>query len=204
MILPDKVAGLDPRIVRDMFKAFADAETKYEFNDGLPKVIPRRMTADHILKSLQLSQTDAERVHSILIADGWIEKDRLCPTHKGMALAQHVDRPRISGADANDLVCRVLDWADGVNADVNARVKVKTIDLYGSVARGEQEVGDVDIIVKFTTFDLGDDLQPDDSVREDELIVELSSISEYISPASEIDQMCMPNADYRTIFPRPT
>jgi hypothetical protein len=81
-------------------------------------------------------------------------------------------------------------------------VRSRTIDLFGSLQRGAAEVGDINLFVVITTMDLGMDLQPKDQEREDELAEELMFISEYISPSSELDQMCMGVPSTR-IFPRP-
>jgi hypothetical protein len=95
----------------------------------------------------------------------------------------------------------VLAWADGVNAEPNARVMVKSIDLFGSMQCGAVEVGDIELFVVFTTMDLGMDPQPEDLEREHELTQELVSISEYISPSSELDQVCRDVPSSR-VFPR--
>ncbi len=88
------------------------------------------------------------------------------------------------------------------NAVLDARVKVKPIHVYGSLERGADEVGDIDLFVEFTTLDLGMDLQPEDEEIEDELLKELTGISDYLSLSSYLDRMMMDDVPKRQIFPR--
>jgi predicted nucleotidyltransferase len=90
-------------------------------------------------------------------------------------------------------------WVDQKNAVLDARVKVKTIHLYGSPERGADEVGDIDLFVEFTTLDLGMDLQPEDEEIEDELLKELTGISDYLSFPF---RMMMDDVPKRQIFPQ--
>ena len=46
MELPEKIAGLDARKVREMFKAMMATETKIEWNDGAPSIELRRVTPE--------------------------------------------------------------------------------------------------------------------------------------------------------------
>lgn len=119
-----------------------------------------------------------------------------------MALAQHVERPKLARADAEAILERVLQWAEQVNAAAGARVKIRTIELYGSLERGAPEVSDVDLFVDFTTMDLGMDVMPEDSEREDELCEELAAISDYLSPSSVFDSMLMGDVPRKQVFPR--
>lgn len=203
MILPPKIATLDPRRVRDMFKAFNEADTEYDLSGAAPKFVLRRMTRTYVRDELNLSDAKADEVHRSLIEEGWIDAERLCPAHQGMGLANHLDLPRISREEGLELVERVLDWVDRANADENSRVRIKSIELYGSLERGSADIGDVDIVVAFNTMDLDDGPLPEDMDREDELAAELTAISPYISPATELDKLGMPHANYRQIYPRP-
>jgi hypothetical protein len=74
--------------------------------------------------------------------------------------------------------------------------------LFGSLNRGAAWVDDMDIFVEVSTMDLGDDLQPEDMEREDELFEEVASISERISPSSEIVRMTMDDVEMRQVFPQ--
>lgn len=202
MELPETIAGLDPRDVREMFRALMAAETKCEWKDGMPSIDARRVTSALIEAALKVPAAEAKRIQAELVTEGWIESEKFTPTRKGMALSQHDDRAKISRAEAEALLDQVLAWADCTNAVPDARVKVKTIHLYGSLERGADEVGDVDLFVEFTTMDLGDDLQPDDQEREDELAEELAGISEYLSLSSVFDRMMMEDVPMRQVFPR--
>lgn len=202
MDLPEKIAELDAREVREMFKNFLEREIEVEWKDGLPVRHIRRMTSSVIEAELGVPPADAEQIQAKLIAEGYLEPEKLTPTRLGMALAQHSDRAKISRADAEAILTQVLDWADRTNAVAAARVKVKTIHLYGSLERGAEQVGDVDLFIEFTTMDLGLDLTPEDQQREWELSEELVAISEYLSPSSFIDRMLMDDVPMRRVFPR--
>ncbi|SDD08687.1 hypothetical protein SAMN05216337_1007145 [Bradyrhizobium brasilense] len=202
MDLPEKIAELDARKVREMFKNFVERKMEVEWKDGLPVRNVRRMTPSVIETDLGVPPAEAELIQAKLIAEGYLEPEKFTPTRLGMALAQHSDRPKISRAEAEAILTRVLDWADRTNAVPDARVKVKMIHLYGSLERGAAEVGDVDLFVEFTTMDLGPDLMPEDQEREQELGEELVAISEYLSPSSFIDRMLMEDVSMRQVFPR--
>jgi predicted nucleotidyltransferase len=118
-----------------------------------------------------------------------------------MALSQYTDRPKIARAEAEKILANVLAWAADTNAVPNARVKVKAIDLFGSLQRGEPFVGDVDIFIEFTTMELGADLEPEDMGREVELLEELSQISDYVSPSSVFDREYMVDVPRHRVFP---
>jgi predicted nucleotidyltransferase len=118
-----------------------------------------------------------------------------------MGLSQHIDRPKLSRAEAEAILDRVIQWADHTNVEAGARVKVKAIHLYGSLERGADEVGDIDLFVEFTTMDLEMDLQPEDMEREEELCEELTYISDYLSPSSVLERMMMHDVPMRQVFP---
>jgi len=202
MELPEKIAGLDARQMREMFKNFAALESEMDWNNGAPIVKTQQMTPDFIAEQLEVALGEAQRVQAALVAEDWIEPRKFTPTRKGMGLSQHVDRPKLARAEAEALLDKVLDWADRTNSAAGARVKVKTIHLYGSLVQGADEVGDVDLFVEFTTMDLGEDLQCEDMEREDELSEELTSISDYLSPSSWVDREMMHDVPMRLVFPR--
>jgi hypothetical protein len=202
MELDEKIVGLDARCIREMFKNFSALEPVMDLHNGVPILKGRQMTPDFIAEQLEIAFEEAQRVHAALVAEGWIKPENFTPTRKGMALSQHVDRPKLARAKAEALLDKVLEWADRTNAAAGARVKVKTIHLYGSLLQGADEVGDVDLFVEFTTMDLGEDLQCEDMERENELCEELTSISEYISPSSCIDREMMSDVPMRLVFPR--
>lgn len=202
MELPEKIADLDARRVREMFKNFTEQESEMDWNDGVPVVKIRRMTPDFIARQLETASGEAQRIQAALVAEGWIEPEKFTPTRKGMALSQHDDRPKLPRAEAEALLAKVLVWADRTNAVADARVKVKTIHLYGSMLKGADEVGDVDLFVEFTTMDLDMDLQCEDMDRENELCEELTNISDYLSPSTGLDREMMSDVPMRQVFPR--
>jgi predicted nucleotidyltransferase len=202
MDLPEKIAGFDPRRVREMFRKFLEPNTEVEFRNGVFFQTVRRMTPDIIAAELQAPLAEAQRMQAALVTEGWLIPTQFTPTRKGMALAQHKDRPKISRVKAWEILDHVLDWADQKCSDPDARVRVKSIHLYGSLERNADEVGDIDLFVEFTTLDLGMDLQPEDQETEDELAKELGGISNYLSPSTCLDRMMMEDVPQRQIFPR--
>jgi predicted nucleotidyltransferase len=202
MDIPERTAGLDARRVCGMFKSFVELKNELELKDGVPVPVFRRMTPGVIMAGLHVSRSEADRIQAALVAGGWIEPDKFTPTRQGMGLAQHIDRPKLRRAEAEAILGKVIEWADHTNAEDGARVKVKTIHLYGSLERVADEVGDIDLFVEFTTMDLEMDLQPEDMEREAELSEELTGISEYVRPSSGLDRMMMDDVPMRLVFPR--
>lgn len=202
MELPEKIAGLDARLMREMFKNFTALESEMDWSSGAPIVKVQQMTPDFIAEQLEMAFGEAQRVQAALVAEEWIQPEKFRPTRKGMGLSQHVDRLMLARSEAEALLDKVLDWADRTNAAAGARVKVRAIHLYGSLLQGADEVGDVDLFVEFTTMDLGEDLQCEDMEREDELTEELTSISDYLSPSSWLDREMMDDVPMQQVYPR--
>jgi len=200
MDLPKKIAGVEPRPVRDMFKGLMAQESSCEWNDGVPSFNPRLVSVELIETELKVSTTEGQRIQAALVAEGWIEQRKFTPTRKGMGLAQHQDREKISRDVALQILEQVVDWAKRINSDSAQRVKVKSIQLFGSLERGAPEVSDIDLFVEFTTMDL-DDMDIQDWDRQDELCKELTALSEYISPSSELDRIAMDDVPTRQVFP---
>jgi predicted nucleotidyltransferase len=197
--LPDTIADRDPRAIRQMFQDWMAKEMAFDWNGGNPIMEARSVAIDLIAQSLRLSDNEAQAVQSKLVEEGWIEPLTFVPSMRGMALAQHIDRAPISREKAEEILEEVLDWTRRVNGQHDARIKIRKIDLFGSLEQGASEVGDIDLFVDFTTMDLGDDLQPKDFDQQAELGRQLVSISEYISPSSELDRLMM-DVPTRRIF----
>ena len=173
---------------------------EYTFDpQGMPKMKPKRMDAVYVASKLQVSKDEANNIVRGLTEEGWLKPDKLVPTTRGMALAQHQNRPRITRREADEIVEQTIEWAKRVNAQDGARVKVLYIDLFGSYITLSGDVGDVDMVVKFNTHDL-EDLQPEDMEVEIELLEELRNISEYISPSDELDQLTLDGQKFKRIF----
>lgn len=201
MDLPEEIAGADPLKMRDLFVAFLDREPDYQEIHGLKVPMVRRMTVEIIREILATTDVLAAEIQGKLISEGWLEAENFTPTSKGMALSQYTDRPKITRIEAEDILAKILAWAAETNAVPNARVKVKAIDLFGSLERGQSLVRDIDIFVEFTTMDFLTDLEPEDADREAELLEELSQISEYVSPSSALDRELMFDVPKRRVFP---
>jgi predicted nucleotidyltransferase len=202
MEIPQKIAGLDSHRMRQFFRAFVDQETVLDWQDGVPIGMVRKITAATIREGLSLQPDEADSVHKALLEEDWIDKEKFTPTRKGMALAHHVDRPKISLDQAQAILEEVLSWAERTNEPPEARVKVKTIYLFASLLRAAEFVDDIDLFVEFTTMDLEEELQPEDMERQDELCEELAAISERVSPSYVFDRMMMDDVPMRLVFPR--
>ncbi len=187
--------------MRELFKSFAELKSELRRNESVLSLAVRRMTPEYVAEFLDLPNAEASRIQSELIAEGWIHEEKLTPTRKGMGLAQHIDREKISRAEAEALVERVISWAVATNAKISARVKIKEIHLYGSLQRAAAWVDDVDLFVEFTTMDLGMDLQPEDMELEHRLCEELCAISDRLSPSTVFDRMSMHDVPTRKVFP---
>jgi hypothetical protein len=70
MDLPEKVAGMDPLKIRDLFVAFLDSEPDYQEVHGLRAPLPRRMTVEFIGHELAVSQAEAVQIQKTLISEG--------------------------------------------------------------------------------------------------------------------------------------
>lgn len=202
MEIPKKVAGVEAPLIIELFKSFLTQKAVTRFENGQPSYTPKQVNIRLVADILSVSPQEASRIHLKLIEEGWIDAVKLTPTKSGMGLSQYVDRPKLLQADADAIVAKVVDWAHQVNAAPGARVKVRTMHLYGSLHRRAKEVRDIDLFVEFTTMELGDDMRPEDFDREGELCQELAAISEYLSPASELERKSMSDEPMAQIFPR--
>src|SRR4051812_48420877 len=115
MKFPEKIAWIDISKFCDLFKAFIEHESVPRWENGLPVIEERKITAELIEASLGVSVSEAKSIHKTLVVEEWILADRLVPSRKAMALAQHVDRPPLPREIALAILDRVLDWADRVN-----------------------------------------------------------------------------------------
>lgn len=204
MDVPEKVAGLNWRDAQKLLKDLLDSEQKMRWEDGVPHIEVRRITSRFIESTLRVSSEQASLIQEGLVNEGWIRANEFTPTRRGMGLVHHVERPKLPRLAAEAIVDDVVNWAERSNTDAGARVRVRSIRLFGSLEREAAEVSDIDLFVEFSTMELGLDVQPEDISREDELLEELAGISEYISPASEMDRLIMDDVPSRQVFPRQT
>jgi hypothetical protein len=197
------IAGEDPLVIRDLIKGFCNDQPELTMeNDRLVWSV-RKLDVDYISTSLSIDRASAAVIQKELIEGDWISEIKLTPTRRGMALAQHIDRPNIARDDALAILEEAVSWAERTNAESDGRVIVKSMYLYGSLQRGEASVGDVDLFVSFTTMDIENGPLPEDMDQEDHLCAELAEISEYLSPASELEHLRMSDVPTRQVFPRP-
>ncbi|AJD54465.1 hypothetical protein SAMN02744133_108196 [Thalassospira xiamenensis M-5 = DSM 17429] len=204
MDIPEKIAGVEWNILQNAFKEFLEISSEWKWVDGKLVAEAKRMSPQFLSESLSVSLAEASAIHEVLFKEDWIDPVKNTPTRKGMALAQHVDREKIPRAQALEILEQVINWAENVAVRPQERVAVKTIHLYGSLLRGADQVGDIDIFVEFTTTDLIDQgiVEPEDMELECELCEELAAISDYVSPSSWFDRRLMEDVPMKKVFPR--
>lgn len=199
MRLPSEVAGRDASEMRDLFKKFID-EGQADFGGNFRGGTPRNMDASWVSTRLKVTEEVARSVVEALVEEGYLE-ERLVPAVKGMALAGHLDRDRITRSEADRIISELIEWAKELEA-TGQRVRVKSLEIFGSYLTDADSLGDIDIVVIFTTDDLtqSGDLEPEDTEREEELCAEISSISEYISPHQLWDRLTLAGEEFRLVF----
>ena len=204
MELPDDICGYDPRAIRDAFKSFVDLPIKCDWVDGEPKIVPKLMTAEFLAGELGIDLPTAGRLVGCLTADGWLKADRAIPETMGMALAQHIDRPRLARAEADKIFAEVLQWAADHNRLTKGDIRIEELKVYGSYTKDTPDVGDIDLIVISNYDGLTDQglLQPKHDRQLDAALKKLKAISEYVSPANAMDMMAMPHVDFTSVYRR--
>ncbi len=200
MRLPNEVAGRDAREIRELFRKFVDGGQEGFGNMGFLPPPARRLDAAWVGSQLNVVEEVARSIVESLVKEGYL-KERLVPTVKGMALAGHVDRDPITRAEANRIIAGLIKWATKLEAN-GPRIRVKSLEIFGSYLTNADTFNDIDVIVIFTTHDLmqSGELEPEDFEREEELISEIVSISEYISPACLLDRLTLAGEEFRLIY----
>ena len=158
------------------------------------------MTPNFIASMLDISTEDAQQLATDLVEEGWLKRDKAILSAQGMGLANYEDRPRLPRQQADEIVRHTIEWAKDVNSRTGARVLIESIELFGSYLGSCNDVGDIDMVVKFNTSSL-EDLDSKDLDKEDAILNELLKISDYISPANEFDKLTLSSATFRKIFP---
>ena len=200
MRLPNEVAGRDAREMRDLFKKFIDGGQEDFSGISFLSLAIRRFDAVWVGTQLNVTEEVARSIVESLVKEGYLE-ERLVPTVKGMALAGHIDRDPISRADARRIIAELIEWATKLEA-TGQRIRVKSLEIFGSYLTNADALGAIDVVVIFTTHDLvqSGDLESKDLDREEELVAEIASISEYISPASLWDRLTLTGKEFKLIF----
>ncbi|GAA0217374.1 hypothetical protein QOZ96_002644 [Brevundimonas nasdae] len=202
MQLPENICGHAPLEIRDAFKAFLDLPTAYDWSGSFPTVTPKRMTPEFLSGRLAICTAEATSLITCFTSEGWLEPGTAVPTTKGMSLAQHIVRPRLPRDEADEIFDAILSWAETHNEAAVGDIRIKSLFLYGSYLTGDGDVGDIDLIVVTNEEDLTDQglLQPE---HEDEVaaaVSALEAISEYISPATPLDMLKMPDATFHRVY----
>lgn len=202
MQLPDDICGHAPLAIRDAFKAFRDLPTNYVSVDGFPQVELKRMTPDFLVEQLAIGRVEAANLIACLTSEGWLETDRPVPTTKGMSLAQHIVRARLPRADADEVFDAIVTWAATFNAEATGDIRIKELFVYGSYLTGTADVGDIDLIVSTNEEDLIQEgvIEPEHYDELEAAVAALQAISDYISPATPLDMLAMPNATFHSVY----
>jgi predicted nucleotidyltransferase len=200
MRLPSDVAGRDAREMRDLFRKFIDGGQGGSGGNGVQSAAARRFDTAWVCAQLNMTEEVARSLVESLVEEGYL-KERLVPAVKGMALAAHIDRDPITRAEADRIIDDLIAWATKLEA-TGQRIRVKSLEIFGSYLTNADTLGDIDVVVIFTTHDLmlSGDLQFEDLEREEELADEIASLSEYISPARLWDRLTLASEEFRLIF----
>ena len=194
-----KLAGIDILAVRDALREFNDLPLNFDPNRD-PMIIPKRLTVESIMTLLNIDSELAEEVQKKLIEKSYVDKEKLTPTEKGMALINYEDRERIAYEDASSLVQELVSKAKELNkeAELNGgRVFIECIKVFGSYQYKRENVGDIDLLIEFTSHI---DVTPEDMEEEDELVEGLH-FSEYFSFHNELGTYTL-DIEPETIFQR--
>lgn len=202
MQLLDDIGGHAPLAIRDAFKAFVDLPTQYVLVDDFPQIELKRMTPDFLAKQLSINNVEAANLIACLTSEGWLETDRAVPSTKGMSLAQHIIRSRLQRAKADEVFDAILSWAATFNAAATGDIRIKELFLYGSYLTDASDVGDIDLIVVTNDADLIEQglIEPEHGDEVEAAVAALQAISEYISPATPLDMIAMPNATFHSVY----
>lgn len=110
------------------------------------------LLVDDLAHLLKIADEEAEVVLSALVAEGYVEKDRLLGgeqlfrlTFKGGALALATALKPISRQRADELVDGLIKRAAAINNDPDEIYKVGRLLAFGSYVSQATELGDVDI-----------------------------------------------------------
>lgn len=184
--------------VQRVLKAFLDLPSQDYFQDGQYVRVPKRMSVPFIETELACSSEQAEALLGELLDMGYLLAERLIPTTQGMALMNARTDPRISRAQAQAIVNRLVEVAENENSRPGARMFIDQIDIFGSYVSDRADLGDVDV---FVSIPLIEDLQPEDMDEIDRLSNALQEISPYVSLHNELDPVAA-DAKKETIYVR--
>ncbi|MBI2768365.1 MAG: hypothetical protein HYX47_01975 [Burkholderiales bacterium] len=170
--------------VQRVLKAFDDLPSQDHFKDGHYVRVPKRLSVPLIEEQLGCSSQEAMALLGELVELGYLLADRLIPTTQGMALINARTEPRISRAQAQTIVDRLVEVAEEESGRPNARMFIEKIEVFGSYVSNKPDLGDVDVVV---SIPLIDDLQPEDMDEMDRLSSALQAVSPYVSLHDELD-----------------
>lgn len=180
-----EICGLPAIKVRDALRKFNDQQLQCDFVDGVPKLIPKRLSAAFLAEALAMAGHEATKLLNALVSSGYVDQAKLTPTYAGMALIAAEDRDRLSLNEAEALLEEFLKAVQVVNAKPKARVFIEKVRIFGSFAEGKETVGDIDLQV---FAPLPEDCQPKDCEEQEAVISEVKT-SDYLSFHDEFDQV---------------
>lgn len=191
------ICGFQATAVRDALRIFNDAETQLELVDGVPKLIPKRLTDAFLAEAMQIEQPEASTLLQTLISQGYVESASRTPTTLGMALIAAEDRDRLPWDQAHTVLEKFLEAVRSANARPGARVFIEKIRVFGSYFEKRQTVGDIDLQI---FAPLPEDCEPEDWNEQDALFADIK-ISDYLSFHSELDSTAT-DAPGKTLYVR--
>lgn len=181
------IAGLPARDVSKALAEFKAMESELDTSGDVPKIIRKILTADFLARILSVTLIEAEAVLDELINKNYVDVTKLVPASEGVALSMGTELDRITFDIAQSIVEEFLAAVHTSNNRPGARVFIQRVKVFGSFARREATVGDIDLQVEAPVE--GDDCQPEDLDERDQVLASLEAISEYISIHSEFDSI---------------
>jgi len=156
----------------------------------------KRLSADFVASELGVPDTLASALFAELVERGYVDASGK-PLSPAMALLGANNLPRIPRAEVDLIIADLVAAAGALNARPDARIKIASIELFGSALHIRDDYGDVDVRV---VFDEADELQPDDLDEMDMVSERLQAVSDYVSMHSEYDHVAL-NTDKKSVFP---
>ncbi|WP_280153263.1 hypothetical protein [Piscinibacter sp. XHJ-5] len=160
-------------------------------------VVPlKRLSADFVASELGVQDTQARALFAELVERGYLDGSGK-PLTPAMALLGANGLPRISRAQMDVIIADLVAAAAALNARPGARIKIASIELFGSALHIRDDYGDVDVRV---VFDEPDDLQPEDIDEKDTVSEQLQAVSNYVSMLPEFDLVGL-DTERKAIYP---
>lgn len=169
--------------VQELLRAFTGLSSSFDTVDGQLTPHVNRLDSAFIAEHFGCGQDKAAALLAELISGGYVDGVRLAPLTLGKALSIEKNLPRISRADADAIVKKLVAAAVAANARPGARVFVESLDVFGSYVSARPTLGDVDVRLVLW---VDGEAQPENLYEMDE-IDEMLDVSEYLSLTDQWD-----------------